>query len=56
MVINYLDVKRIAIAPNETDAILIIDADTVLPFPIALQNFKLIPWKDCKIPQYMRSV
>ena len=56
MVINYLNVKRIAIAPNETDAILVIDADTVLPFPIALQNFKLIPWKDCKITQAMRSV
>jgi hypothetical protein len=56
VVVNYLDVKRIAIAPNETDAILIIDADTVLPFPSALQNFKLIPWKDCQITQNMRSV
>jgi hypothetical protein len=56
VVINYLDVKGITIAPNETDAILIIDADTVLPFPIVLQNFKLIPWKDCKITQAMCSV
>jgi hypothetical protein len=39
VVINYLYVKSIAIAPNKADAILIIDADTVLPFPIALQNF-----------------
>jgi hypothetical protein len=28
VVINYLNVKRVPSAPNETDAILIIDADT----------------------------
>jgi hypothetical protein len=56
VVINYLDVKGIAIAPNETDAILIINTNAVLPFPVALQNFKLIPREDCKIPQYMCSV
>jgi hypothetical protein len=46
MIINYLDVKRIAIPPNETDAILIVDADAVLTLPIALQTFKVIPGKD----------
>ena len=51
MVINDLDVKRIAIAPNETDPILIVDADTVLTLPIAFQSFKAIPGKDCEITQ-----
>jgi len=49
VVINYLNVKRIAIAPNETDAILIVDADTVLALPIAFQSLKVIPWKDRQI-------
>jgi hypothetical protein len=51
MIINYLNVKRITIAPNETDAILIVDANTVLTLPITLQSFKAIPWKDCQITQ-----
>jgi len=51
VVINDLNVKRIAIAPNETDPILIVDADTVLALPIAFQSFKMIPWKDCQIAQ-----
>jgi hypothetical protein len=51
MIINYLDVKSITIAPNETDAILIVDTDTVLALPIALQSFKSIPWEDGEIAQ-----
>jgi len=43
--INYLDVKRITISPNETDTILIVDADAVLTLPIASQSLKAIPGK-----------
>jgi hypothetical protein len=56
VVINYLNVKRIAIAPNETDAILIVDPDTVLTLPVALQSFKMISGKDCEIAQKMSGV
>jgi hypothetical protein len=49
VVINYLNIKRIPIAPNETDAILVIDANTVLALPIPFQRLKVIPWKDCQI-------
>jgi len=56
VVVNYLNVKRIAIAPNETDAILIVDAYTVLTLPIAFQSLKVIPWKDRQITQAMSSV
>jgi hypothetical protein len=47
VIINNLNVKRITIAPNETDAILIVDADAVLALPIAFQRLKAIPRKDC---------
>jgi len=49
VVINYLNIKRIAIAPNETDAILVVDANTVLALPIPFQGLKMIPWKNCQI-------
>jgi len=51
VVINYLNVECITIAPNETDSILIVDADAVLALPIPFQSFKMIPWKDCQITQ-----
>jgi hypothetical protein len=51
VVINYLNIKRIAIAPNETDAILVVNADAMLALPIALQGFKVIARKDCQITQ-----
>jgi hypothetical protein len=56
MVVNYLNIKRITITPNEADAILIVDANAVLPFPISFQSFKVIPRKDCKIAQHVRGV
>jgi hypothetical protein len=56
MVIKYLDIKRITISPNEADAILIIDTNTVLSLPISFQRFKVIPRKDCEIAQHMRGV
>lgn len=56
MIINYLNVKRIAVVPNETDAILIVDTNTVLSISIPFQRFKVIPGKDCQIAQQMSGV
>jgi hypothetical protein len=47
MIVNNLNFKRIPISPNETNAILIVDADTVLALPITPQSFEVIPRKDC---------
>jgi hypothetical protein len=47
MIVNNLNFECITIAPNETDAILIVDANTVLALPITLQSFEVIPRKDC---------
>jgi len=49
MIINNLNFERITISPNETNAVLIVYADAVLTFPITLQNFEMIGWKDCQI-------
>jgi hypothetical protein len=56
VVINYLNIKRITIAPNETDSILVVNANTVLTLPIPLQSLKVITWKDCQIAQSMGGV
>lgn len=46
MIVNNLNFERITIPPDETNAILIVDADTVLAFPIFLQSFEMIARKD----------
>lgn len=56
MIVNNLNLERVAVSPNETEAILIVDADTVLTLPIALQSLKVIPWEDCQITQSMSGV
>jgi hypothetical protein len=49
MIVNNLNFKSITVSPNETNAILIVNPDTVLAFPITLQGFKAITRKDCNI-------
>jgi len=56
MIVNNLHVECVTVSPNETDAVLIVDADTVLALPIAFQSFETIAWKDCQIPQQMGRV
>src|SRR4051794_39190501 len=44
MIVHDLDVRRVrlAIGPLEADSPLLVDADAVLPPPIALESFKTI--------------
>ncbi len=42
MVIHNFDIAHIAIFPSEANSPLIIDANAVLPLPVAFQRFKLI--------------
>jgi hypothetical protein len=56
VIINYLNFKRIALTPNETNAILIIDSDTVLTPAISSQSLKMIPRKDRQITQSTRGM
>jgi hypothetical protein len=44
MIVNDLNVVGVTAAPQETYTPLIIDADTVLTFTVALQCFQAIPW------------
>lgn len=46
MIINDLNLKSIAIFPNEADSPLIIDSNTVLSKPVALQLLQPIRWRN----------
>lgn len=53
MIINDLNLECVPVAPNETDAILIVDANTVLSLPIPLQSLKMISGENREITQHM---
>jgi hypothetical protein len=56
MVVHDLNFVRIASIPDKADAVLIIDANAVLPFPVAAQSFQMISWRDSQIAQLRDSI
>ncbi len=51
MVIDDLNVEHIALLPYETDAPLIVDANTVLPLPVALEQLQPVAGDGSQIPE-----
>ena len=45
MIVDDFHIVGFAVAPPKANAPLIVDADTVLALPIALERFKRIPWR-----------
>ncbi len=56
MVVNDFNLMGIAIEPDETDAPLIVDADTVLPFAIRFEPMKPVPRWRLQIRQTLRRM
>src|SRR5215204_7322261 len=58
MIIYDLDVRRTGrpIGPFEADPPLIVDADAMLPLPIALQRLHAIPGKCSEVAQRCRCI
>jgi hypothetical protein len=56
MIVDYLNIVSIVAAPQEAYPPLIIDADTVLTFTVALQCFQAIPWRNHQILQGASTV
>ena len=56
VVIHYFDVNRPNVSPYEADAPLIVDADAVLPFPVALERFKMVARRGLEKIQRLSSV
>ncbi|SPF48535.1 hypothetical protein SBA4_3940027 [Candidatus Sulfopaludibacter sp. SbA4] len=55
MVVHDLDVVGIAIPPLEADSVAVIDADTVLPFPVGLERFQMKA-RQTEVAQRGRSI
>lgn len=56
MIIGDLNVERIARSPSKTNAVLIIDADAVLPRTISLQRLKAVRGRRRKVSELLRAV
>jgi hypothetical protein len=51
MVVYNLDFGCVSFGPHEAEAVLVIDADAVLPFAIAFESFQSIP-RECQIGKH----
>jgi len=56
VVIDDLDVESIAVQPPEADALLLVNANTVLPRTVAFERLELIRWRDHQIPQVHSAI
>ena len=56
MVVGNLHVVCVPILPDETDAVLVVDADAVLPFPGAFQNFQTVAGNRCRVAERSRLI
>jgi hypothetical protein len=56
VVVNDLDVPGRPFPPFETNAPLIVDTNTVLPAPIAVQGFEAIARQEAQIVEVFRRI
>ena len=56
MVVGNLHVAGVSILPDETDAVLVVDSDAVLPLPRAFQGFQAVAGNRSQIAQSSRLV
>jgi hypothetical protein len=48
MIINDFNIKGVIALPNEAEAPLFVDSDTVLAFPVMMQNFQMVGGRDAQ--------
>jgi hypothetical protein len=56
MIIGNLNVVSVGLTPSETDAVLIVDTNTILSATITFQRLKVIPGKHGQITELSRGV
>jgi len=56
VVVHDLDVVRIPVTPHKTKTPSAVDADTVLPLPVAAQGFQAVPRRCRQIAQFSSAV
>ena len=56
VIIDNLDVVRVAVPPHETDSIGFVYSDAVLPRSISLEGFQPVAWRHPQVVQRQRGV
>ena len=56
MVVYDFHILRARVCPDEADAVLVIDADTVLSFPLPFKRFQAVPGDGAKVVQRFSGV
>ena len=56
MVIGDFDLLRSFIGPDETDPVLVVDPDTVLPLPVPAERLPVVSRRDSQRPKRDRGV
>jgi len=52
VIIDYLNVIGIIVSPGKTDTPLIIDSNTGLTFPLSVEHFQAIGWRQQQVPKF----
>ena len=56
MIVDDLDVLSPERCPSEHDAILVVDSNAVLAFPVAFQRFELVARRNVQQPQFVDRI
>ncbi len=56
MVIHYLHIVGIPVAPDKADAPLLVDANAMLPFSLAVERLQAVAWRRCQVAQLCGNV
>jgi hypothetical protein len=56
VIVGDLNVAGVIVAPNEADAILVVDANAVLAFTISAERLKPIPGRDLQVSDSRGSI
>jgi hypothetical protein len=56
MIVHDFDLICVTISPSKADSPFFIDADRMLPLPIASQSFQLITWRGSKDTEFCCSM
>jgi hypothetical protein len=56
MIVHNFYLEGIAVFPQETNPVLIVDADTELSLPVGPEGFQVVAWRNSKVIQTYRRV
>jgi hypothetical protein len=56
MIVDYRGLICIALPPFKANSVLVVNPDTVLSLPAAVQGFQVIPWRYPEIAQILRVI